>query len=89
MRERWPGVDGVPPVSRVGAVGPGDSRRACELLRDLRIERGEVRPRVRIRRVDLRALYAPPAAEGASWPRLPGGGVAVEVGGRRLIGKVP
>jgi hypothetical protein len=74
--ERWSRVGGVAPVRRVDILVGDEPWRELQV-----IARGWSEPaRVRVDRVDLRALYAPTPDEAASWPLLPAGGVVAELG---------
>jgi hypothetical protein len=74
MGGRWSRVSAISPVSRID-VFVGDDPWA-----EFNAPAEHGAPvRVVVRRVDLRALYAPSPEEVASWPLLPDGGVVTEI----------
>jgi hypothetical protein len=77
MGSRWSRVSAISPVSRIDVLVGDDPWVGF----DAPAER-QAPVRVVVRRVDLRALYAPSAEEVASWPLLPDGGVVTEIGKR-------
>ena len=77
MSGRWSRISAISPVSRIDVLVSDDPWAEFDVP--------AVRPapiKIVVRRMDLRALYAPSPEEVASWPLLPDGGVVTEIGKR-------